>query len=127
MRNLGRTEREKERGIRPTPEELIRRAHAGAPRPLTARQMDPASGVLYWPDALRDPVFETQRTAVDEYSARWAKYGGLDYPERAQIRVNIDAMFHLLKAQIASIPPQDYVESRSFLQSLLYVTTRSVL
>ena len=33
MRNLGRMERERERGPRPTPEELARRARAGRPAP----------------------------------------------------------------------------------------------
>jgi hypothetical protein len=34
-------------------------------------------------------------------------------------------MFDELKGRIAAIPPQDYVASRSFLQSLLYATTRT--
>ena len=51
------------------------------------------------------------------------KYGGLDYADQRQVRENIDAMFDSLKSQISSIPPQDYVACRTFLQSLLYATT----
>ena len=49
MRDIGRAEREKERGPRLTPEQLARMARDGAPRGLSASQIDPVSGVLYWP------------------------------------------------------------------------------
>ena len=127
MRELGRLEREKELGPRRTPEELARLAHAEAPRALNSRQMDPVSGNLSWPAALQDAMFESERTAVDEYAVRWARYGGLDYADRARVRENVDTMFHMLKSQITMIPPQDYVECRTFLRSLLYATTRTVL
>ena len=127
MRNLGRAEREKERGPRPTPEELARMARAGAPSGLSTSQIDPVSGALYWPAVLQDPNFQSQRSVVDECTARWVKYGGLDYADQTQVRDNIDSMFDGLKSQIRSIPPQDYVACRTFLQSLLYATTRTTL
>ena len=43
------------------------------------------------------------------------------------MRKNVAAMFDALKSQIREIPPQDYVASRSFLQSLLYATTGSLI
>ncbi|MGO9114295.1 MAG: hypothetical protein ACLP9L_34195 [Thermoguttaceae bacterium] len=127
MRDIGRAEREKERGPRLTPEQLARMARDGAPRGLSASQIDPVTGVLYWPAALQDANFQSQRSTVDEYTAKWVKYGGLDYADQTQVRENIDAMFDSLKSQISSIPPQDYVACRTFLQSLLYATTRTTL
>ena len=127
MRDIGRAEREQERGPRPTPEELARRARAGAPRALTTSQIDPVSGVLYWPAVLQHASFQAQRSAVEEYTVRWVKYGGLDYEAQSQVREKIDTMFEKVKSQITSIPPQDYVECRTFLQSLLYATTRTTL
>ncbi len=127
MRNIGRAEREKERGPRPTPEELARRARAGAPRGLSASQIDAVTGALYWPAALQDAMFQAQRSTVDEYTTKWVKYGALDYADQTQVRENIDSMFDGLKSQISSIPPQDYVACRTFLQSLLYATTRTTL
>ena len=127
MRDLGSVERGRERGPRATAEELARRARAAAPRALTANQMDPASGVLYWPAALQNAGFEAQRIALDEYAVRWLKYGGLDYDDKAHVRENVNTMYVTLKSQIASMPPQDYVEGRAFLESLLYATTRAVL
>ena len=127
MRKIGRAERELERGPRPTPEEYARRAHAAAPRPLTTHEMDPASGVLYWPASLQHESFEPQRTTLEDLTLKWAKYGALDFDERVQVRQAIDIMYGKLRAQIASMPPQDYVDSRSFLSSLLYTTTRALL
>ena len=102
-------------------------ARNGAPRSLTPGQMDPVSGVLFWPAVLQDAGFEPQRAAVDELVAKWVKYGALDYSDQSQVRENINAMFDGLKSRISAIPPQDYVASRSFLQSLLYATTRTTL
>jgi hypothetical protein len=127
LRDIGRAERAKERGPAPTPEELARRARAGAPRGLTTSQIDPVSGALYWPAALQDASFEPQRAAVGECTTKWVKYGGLDYADQTQVRENIDSMFDGLKSQISSIPPQDYVACRTFLQSLLYAVTRTTL
>ncbi len=127
MREIGAAERAKERGPRLTPEQLARMARDGAPRGLSPSQIDPVTGVLYWPAALQDPSFQPQKTVVDEETAKWLKYGGLSYADQTQVRENIDAMFDGLKAQISSIPPQDYVACRTFLQSLLYATTRTTL
>jgi hypothetical protein len=127
MRDIGRAEREKERGPRLTPEQLARIAHDGAPRQLNTNQIDPVTGAIRWPGPLQDSEFQSQRGTVDEFAAKWVKYGALDYTEQKQMRENIDSMFDSLKSQISSIPPQDYVACKSFLQSLLYATTRTTL
>jgi hypothetical protein len=127
MRNFGHMQRATERGPRPVQEELARRARAGALRALSTSEMDPVSGVLFWPVALQDDSFNAQRIALDEYAVRWAKLGGLNYTDQAQVRENINAMFDVLKSQITSVPPQEYAESRTFLQSLLFTITRNVL
>ena len=97
------------------------------PRSLNTNQIDPETGVLHWPGPLLDAQYEPQRNAVDEYTAKWVRYGELDYTERTLVRENIDAMFHTLKSEITAIPPQDYVACRTFLQSLLYAVTRTTL
>ncbi len=127
MRDIGAAERAKERGPRLTPEQLARMARDGAPQGLSPSQIDPVTGVLYWPAALQDPSFQPQKSVVDEETAKWLKYGGLNYADQTQVRENIDTMFDGLKSQITSIPPQDYVACRKFLQSLLYATTRTTL
>ena len=127
MRGSFAVERAKEFGSRPTPEEYARRARAAAPRPTS--QIDFASGVLFWPAALQDERFETQRgAAVDECAWGGRDTGRLEYADQKQVRENIDVMFARVEvADQVPLPPQEYVASRSFLQSLWYATTRSVL
>ena len=127
MRDIGRIERQLERGPRPTAEEFARRARAAAPLPLTTGQVDPVDGTLHWPLILQNELFQPQRIALQELTAKWIKYGGLDYSDQAQIRAQIDDMFEILKAKMTSLPPQDYVACRAFLRSLLYSTTGRVL
>jgi len=125
MRDIGAAERAKERGPAPTPEELARRARAGAPRPLDTNQIDPVTGELHWPSALQQDMFTPQRVPVETCAANWVKYGTLDYADQTVMRENIDTMFDGLKGQISAIPAQDYMACRNFLQSLLYATTRT--
>ena len=116
-----------ERGPRPTSEELASRARAAAPHGLDAEQIDSATGALHWPEPLQHAKYDRQRSAVDKYAARSAQERGLDRADQIQMRENIMAMFGVLKSQIDEIPPQEYVACRSFLQSVLYATTRSMI
>ena len=126
MRDLGRAERARSAVRVPRRKNLPAWPAAVAKR-LKPSQIDPVTGKLYWPSALQDSGFQAQRSVVDECTAKWIKYGGLDYADQTQVRENIDSMFDSLKSQIAAIPPQDYMTCRTFLQSLLYATTRTTL
>ena len=44
-----------------------------------------------------------------------------------KLRKTILAMFDQLKQQVTQIPPQDYGTSRTFLNSLLYANTKTIL
>ena len=88
-------------------------------------KIDPVTGELHWPSALQTDMFAEQRAPVEELASKWVKYGTLDYNDQRTVRTNIDGMFDGIKSQISSIPPQDYVACRKFLQSLLYATTRT--
>jgi hypothetical protein len=127
MRDIGKAERAKERGPAFTSEQLARMARDGAPRPLNTNQIDPVTGALRWPGPLQDDSFQSLRDTISECTTKWAKYGSLDYADQKQLRESVDSMFDSLKSQITSIPPQDYTTCRSFLQSLLYATTRTTI
>jgi hypothetical protein len=127
IQRIGREERERQRGPRPTTEELALRARAAAPAVLEPSQMDLASGTIFWPAALRGNDFEQHRVEINRLAARWAGYRALDGDERAEMREHVGAMFDLLNDQITSIPPQEYMASRRFLESLLYETTQTTI
>jgi len=82
---------------------------------------------LDWPDVLQDSRYAAERREVDQLFAKRAGYGGLTYSDRTKVRDTIDSMSDQLKEQIRDIPPQDYVASRGFLQSLVYAASKTEL
>jgi hypothetical protein len=126
-RAIGRAGRDKDLGPAHTPEELANRAHAAAQPGLNVNQMDPVTGALHWPGPLQSADFDAQRNTIDGLTSRWIQAGDLDFTDKTSMRNSIVAMLDLLKSQIGQLPPRDYVAARSFLQSLLYATTRSVI
>ena len=116
-----------ERGPPPTQEQIARMAKVGVPKPLAATQMDPVSGQLYWPGPLQEESFAAQRGDIDQLVATKARYGVLSYEDQMKVRKIILAMYGQLKAQIIQIPSQDYANSRGFLNSILYATTKTIL
>jgi hypothetical protein len=112
-----------ERGPKPTMQEIAQIAKDGAPRPLAANQMDPVTGRLYWPSALQQDVFASQRQLVDQEFGMLAKYSALDYSGQMETRQAIKTMFSELKTQIDQIPQDDYMNCRNFLQRLMYAAT----
>jgi hypothetical protein len=64
---------------------------------------------------------------LDQIVAKQVKYGGLDFSDQMQARKTIETMFGELKSMITTMPPQDYTQSRSFLNSMIYATARAQL
>ncbi len=64
---------------------------------------------------------------INEGAANWVRYGELSFNDQTRVRRSIGEMFGDLRSNIDTMPPQEYVACRSFLNSLLYATTRAVL
>ena len=128
MRATNQAATEAERGPHPTMEQLARIAADGVPKPISSSEVDPVSGaIVSWPDLLQDDQFAAQRKDVEQLLAKQASYGRLGYTDQKQARTTIDDMFDELKAEITQVPSQQYVASRSFLQSLIYSMTKTEL
>ena len=127
MRATNTAARKAEAGPPPTMEQIARVAREGAPRPVTANEVNPTSGKINWPAALMEDIFTPQREVLEQISVKQSKYGGLSISDQMQARKTIETMFAELKTQLAVIPPQDYTTSRSFLNSMIYATSRSQL
>ena len=108
-------------------EQLVRIAQQGAPRPLPTGALDPVSGGVAWPELLKTADYDSQRTELDELFAKRAALGGLGFSDQTKARQALDGMFATLKGQIRSVPSDQYVASRSFLNSLAYVTAKTDL
>jgi hypothetical protein len=128
MRATNQAATEKERGPHPSMEQLARIAADGVPKPISNSEVDPVSGaVVAWPDLLQDDQFAAPRKEVEQLLAKQASDGRLGFTDQKQARTTIDGMFHELKSEITQVPPQQYVASRSFLQSLIYSMTKTEL
>jgi hypothetical protein len=127
MRATNKAARKAEAGPPPTMEEIARIAREGAPRPVSAQQVNPTTGQINWPTALTEDVFAPQRKNLDQIVAKQVKYGGLSFSDQMEARKTIEAMFKQLKSMITSMPPQDYSNSRSFLNSMIYATCKAQL
>jgi hypothetical protein len=127
MRAANRAARAAERGPRPTMEQLVRIAQVGAPRPLPTGALDPVSGGVVWPELLMTADYDPQRTELNELFARRAELGGLGFSDQTKARQAVEGMFATLKGQIRSVPSDQYVASRSFLNSLAYAAVKTDL
>jgi hypothetical protein len=127
MRATNKAARKAEEGPAPSMELIARMARDGAPKPITTKEWDPVTGKVNWPTLLQQDSFTPQRTELEQILAKQANYGSLGYSDQMQARQTIESMFADLKSQIKTVPPQDWAASQSFLQSLIYATTKTVL
>ena len=127
MRAANRAARAAENGPKPTMEQLVRIAQQNAPRPLPAGALDPVSGGVAWPELLRTDDYTPPRTELDDLFAKRAELGGLGFSDQTKARRAVETMFATLKGQIRSVPSDQYVASRSFLNSLAYAAAKTDL
>lgn len=127
IREMNKAGRAQLAGPKPTMEQLARIAKEGVPKQLQSGQFDAVSGALAWPATLTDEVFTVQRTTVDQIFAKRAAQGGIGLSDQSALRSAVEGMAGALKAHIKDIPPQDYVDSRNFLQSVMYTITQRTL
>ena len=98
-----------------------------APRELNTNQIDPSSGELHWPGYLQDARFRPQGAVIGECAADWVRYGELSNIDQVRMRENIAVVYAGLRSEVNELPPQEYVACRSFLESLLFATTKAML
>jgi hypothetical protein len=127
MRASNKAARKAEAGPPPTMEDIARIAREGAPRPITEQQANQLTGQINWPSALQEDIFAQDRKELEGLYTKKIKYGGLSISDQMQARKTIETMFTELRSQITVIPPQDYTTSRSFLNSMIYATSKSQL
>jgi hypothetical protein len=121
MRDFNREHREAEiRRQRGNPADYVRLVQKAAPKPLTNRQLDAVTGQIRWPMLLTAADFAQQRAVLEKAFAARAYHGVLGAEEFLNAVRTIDEMSGILADQIASVPPQAYIESRAFLRSLAY-------
>jgi hypothetical protein len=115
------------RSPRLSEEQLVRMAAQAAPRPIDVSEFDPVSGRVQWPRILQADAFKQQRATVEQLLMKQAQYGKLGLAEHDQAGSTIEGMSDRLREMINSISPQDYIEAKNFLKSLMYGMTKTQL
>jgi len=102
-----------------TQEKLIRYAQQGAPKRLNSTQLDPISGAIAWPLLLRGDKYADLRQKIEAfYRERIDKHGAVTPDDYLAFQADTQQMMELLKENIGSVPPNDYIASKQFLESL---------
>ena len=99
-------------------ETLALAAASEVPLPLSSYELDPVSGKIKWPAPLLEPEYAELRTDLDQLLALRATSGQTG--TAAQIREDIRQLREALRSNIETMPANDYIATRKFLDSLDY-------
>lgn len=107
------------------------RAAAQAAKPpvyhgLGRNSLDPLTGRITWPEALRGPEFDAQRKQIDqlfELRAKTSQTAGTS----DKIHTTAQEMMTRLRSQIQKIPANQYIAASKFLNALDYTARNEVM
>jgi hypothetical protein len=117
-RRINREAREADRRPQASPDDLARFAQARAPSRLSASELDPFTGQIVWPSILQQEIYAEYREALESLFAERAISGHLDMQQQADIRQLTQEMQQTLKSRIRDYPPQQYMQTRTFIEGL---------
>lgn len=84
---------------------------------LSYSQLDPTTGKIYWPDALKADKYASQRSEVDELFVLRA-HAGTTPDLSGRVHEAARKMQSQLKRDIRTIPSYEYIAARKFLDGL---------
>ena len=115
---IGRAERERRFGVeRAKRDKWMASRKSTLPPRLGPTQLDPLTGKIYWPGVLLGNAYAEQRKLLEELFVLRAHTTA--HPELAQnVHAAAREMQDILKSNIRSVLPTQYVAARSFLDSL---------
>jgi hypothetical protein len=121
VREINREARARERGPRPTQQQLFQFARDRAPKRFSAEQFEATTGELHWPAVFFDAEYATEREAIDQFMAlRTFDSSGAAGEYARDALAAVQQMQQTLKSHIHDMRPSDYVAAKSFLKSLAY-------
>ncbi len=124
VRAANRRAQAAERGERPTFDELAQLARQSAPSRLGQDDLDPQSGRIDWPAALRAEKYAAARWELERLFSYRAVTRTLDGQQQRQIQQLTGEMLADLKSDIRQMSPMEYSQARGFLNSLAYEAQR---
>ncbi|MBN2577769.1 MAG: hypothetical protein JXB10_02170 [Pirellulales bacterium] len=104
--------------IRQYNQEWLRSHAAMKPQRLEPTELDPVTGKLQWPVALRAPAYQQQCDDLQELFYERAKYGALSYESYQKAAEITQNMIADLKDNIRQYTPNNYLAAKGFLEKL---------
>ena len=127
MREINRQQRDAELARRRgTPEDWVRFAQAGKPKPLSASELNPVTGEIKWPILLTLPDFNAQRAELEKLFAERSYKGVLDGEGYMKAKNVAEDMAALLAKKIKEFPAGQFIATKNFLNSLSYAAGQPV-
>jgi len=103
-----------------TEEQLIRFAQAGKPAKLSDEQLDPYTGKITWPTALRTDRYNEYRYAMQQIMIDRSQHGRITGDQSRMVEGMTNEALAMLKAEIERLDSGSYLEAKRFIQSLAY-------
>jgi len=123
-RQANKQYRDAERGPPPTMEQLVRFAQMGKPKPLSPSELDVITGDIAWPMVLQEDAYAKDRETIQAAFAGRSAGGAMGLSDLTTVRKTTDSMLAQLKDNIRDLPPDAYMQSKRFLESLAYEAGR---
>jgi hypothetical protein len=101
-------------------EDWIRYAQQGKPERLSPSELDAVSGQIRWPILLRDERFSEERNVIQNAFAERASTGSLSRDDLLAVNDATDAILAALKDDIRQLPPDEYMQTKNFVESIAY-------
>lgn len=120
-RKMNREYRAAERPARLSSEQLAHIAAEAAPERLSGGQLNPITGRIVWPILLQANKYSAMRQEIEQgFANRAEKEGAIGTDAYLKIQSDIRKMQEMLSGDVGSVPPQDYIYAKNFLESLAY-------
>jgi hypothetical protein len=120
MQKVNQEARKEKRGPAPTQEQLIRFSKQGLPARIPASQLDPVTGQINWPLALRDPAYKAGTDALQVLFKSRAENGYLSPEQYLKIQQLCRETLDELQRRSTNLPSSQRIAARKFLESLAY-------
>lgn len=117
MRSYNDSYRRNQRSAPLSMEQYVRLARQQAPDRLSVSQLDPFTGTINWPLALRRPEYAEHRERIERLFA--SRASGTDLVH-GQIVKAVEEFALVLKADIDTFKQPEYIQGKNFLDSLAY-------
>lgn len=120
MKSINEQYRDAHKRPPPTQEQLIRMNNSRRPDRPSSNQVDPLTGEIHWPPALRKAEYQKERDQIDSLYAKRTQNGQLSSADYLEIKRLTATMLAELQRQGSQLPGKARIDARKLLEGLAY-------